>query len=259
MPQHVVAEVAEQMTAWDAESAVAALGRAGTPVLAIDATGLSDLERFATLAPQLIVGRVVGVGHDQMLATPAQSVAMIERFLFAALGRRPVDNLAPVLRLFDAITSSDLDMIDTLVSADFVDHGAPPGMVPPTPEGYKTTMRLLREALQMTWTLIDIVAQDERVMAWVRCEGRHVGEFFGIPPTGREFSFEAMHSFRVEDELVDEHWAVRDDLGLFRQLGLNDPSLGPDTLAITADQPAQAVGGSTAGSSSAPSSGRRPF
>jgi hypothetical protein len=81
MPQHVVPGVAEQMPAWGAESAVAALGRAGTPVLAIDATRLSDLERFATLAPQLIVGRVVGVGHDQMLATPAQSVAMIEGFL----------------------------------------------------------------------------------------------------------------------------------------------------------------------------------
>jgi predicted ester cyclase len=83
-------------------------------------------------------------------------------------------------------------------------------MVPPGPEGYKTTLRLLREAMQMTWTLIDIVAQDGRVMAWVRCEGRHVGEFFGIPSTGRKFSFEAMHRFRVEDEIVREHWAVRD-------------------------------------------------
>jgi predicted ester cyclase len=220
MPQHVVAGVAEQMLDWDAESAVAALGRAGTPVLAIEAMGLSDIERFATLAPQLIVGRVVGVGHDQMLATPTQSVAMIQRFLFTALGRRPVDNLAPVQRLFEAITSGDLGMIDTLVSADFVDHGAPAGMFPPGPAGYKTTMRLLREAMQMTWTLIDIVAQDERVMAWVRCEGRHVGEFFGIRPTGHEFSFNAMHVFRVEDEVVREHWAVRDDLALFRQIGL---------------------------------------
>ena len=220
MPQHVAAAVAEQMTDWDAESAVAALGRAGTPVLAVDATGLSDLERFATLAPQLTVGRVVGVGHDQMLTTPAQSMAMMERFLYTALGRRPANNLAPVQRLFDAITSGDLGVIDTLVSDDFVDHGAPPGTVPPGPEGYKTTMRLLREAMQMTWTLIDIVAQEERVMAWVRCEGRHVGNFFGIPPTGRAFSFEAMHAFRVEDEIVREHWAVRDDLGLFRQIGL---------------------------------------
>jgi hypothetical protein len=60
-------------------------------------------------------------------------------------------------------------------------------------------------------------------MAWIRCEGRHVGQFFDIPPTGREFSFEAMHVFRVEDEVVREHWAVRDDLGLFRQIGLIDP------------------------------------
>ncbi|HEX7212203.1 MAG TPA: alpha/beta fold hydrolase [Propionibacteriaceae bacterium] len=219
MPQHVAAGVAQQMTDWDA-AAVATLGRAGMPVLAVDATGLSDLERFATLAPQLTVGRVVGVGHDQMLATPAQSVAMMERFLYTALGRSPANNLAPVQRLFDAITSGDLGMIDSLVSDDFVDHGAPPGTVPPGPEGYKTTMRLLRKAIQMTWTLIDIVAQDERVMAWVRCEGRHVGNFFGIPPTGRSFSFEAMHAFRVEDEVVREHWAVRDDLGLFRQIGL---------------------------------------
>ena len=91
----------------------------------------------------------------------------------------------------------------------------------------------------MTWTLIDIVAQDERVMAWVRCEGRHVGEFLGIPSTGREFSFEAMHRFRVEDEIVREHWAVRDDLGLFRQIGvIADPSpLDPraqlDTFAVS--------------------------
>jgi predicted ester cyclase len=87
------------------------------------------------------------------------------------------------------------------------------------PEGYKTTMRLLRQAMQMTWTLIDIVAQEERVMAWVRCEGRHVGNFFGIPPTAHSRSRRCMPS-RVEDEIVREHWAVRDDLGLFRQIGL---------------------------------------
>ena len=50
-------------------------------MLAIDATGPSDLERFVTLAPQLTVGRVVGSAMIKCFATPAQSVAMIERFL----------------------------------------------------------------------------------------------------------------------------------------------------------------------------------
>jgi hypothetical protein len=91
MPQYVVAAVPEQMLTWDAESAVAALGRAGTPVLAIEASGLSDLERFATLAPQLVIGRVVGVGHDQMLAT---------------LGRRPADPPLGNLEMANAQESS---------------------------------------------------------------------------------------------------------------------------------------------------------
>jgi hypothetical protein len=51
---------------------------------------------------------------------------MIQRFLYTALGRRPANNLAPVQQLFDAIGSGNLSMIDTLVSDDFVDHGAPP-------------------------------------------------------------------------------------------------------------------------------------
>jgi predicted ester cyclase len=118
------------------------------------------------------------------------------------------------------VQAGELDRIDDLVSSDFVDHGAPPGMIPPGPEGYRTIFRLLRSALQIDYTLLDVVAEGESVMAWVRCTGRHVGEFVGIPPTGREFAVEAMHRYRVEDGVIREHHAVRDDLALFRQLGL---------------------------------------
>jgi predicted ester cyclase len=93
-------------------------------------------------------------------------------------------------------------------------------MVPPGPEGYRTVFRLLKSALQIDYTMLDVVAEGESVMAWVRCTGRHVGEFAGIAPTGREFAFEAMHRYRVEDGVIREHHAVRDDLALFRQLGI---------------------------------------
>jgi hypothetical protein len=82
------------------------------------------------------------------------------------------------------------------------------------------TMRLLHEAMQMTWTLIERWLRTNGSWHGVRCKGRHVGNFFGIPLTGHEFSFEAMHVFRVADKIVREHWAVRDDLELFRQIGL---------------------------------------
>jgi 3-oxoadipate enol-lactonase len=79
MPQHVVASVAAHVLDWDGEAAAAAVR---VPLLYVEATGgLCDLDRLAARCPQLQVGRTVGVGHDQMVATPDQAVAMIGRFV----------------------------------------------------------------------------------------------------------------------------------------------------------------------------------
>jgi pimeloyl-ACP methyl ester carboxylesterase/predicted ester cyclase len=216
MAQHVVAAVPEQMLKWDAEAALRTLA---APLLYVDDSQMADLDRIAELVPSVTVARAASVGHVQLVAHPQQAVAAIEDFL-AAHGKPPVDNLAPVLRLFEAVQAGRLDLIDDLVSADFVDHGAPPGMIPPGPEGYRTVFRMLEAALRIEYTMLDVVAGGESVMAWVRCTGTHVGELFGIPATGRDFAFEAMHRYRVEDGVIREHHAVRDDLMLFRQLGL---------------------------------------
>jgi predicted ester cyclase len=43
----------------------------------------------------------------------------------------------------------------------------------------------------------------------------------GIPPSGRHISVEQVHWLHVdEDGKIAEHWAVRDDLGMMRQLGV---------------------------------------
>ena len=49
--------------------------------------------------------------------------------------------------------------------------------------------------------------------------GRHVGEFLGREPTGRDFATKQIHIWRIEDGKVREHWSVRDDLGQAFQLG----------------------------------------
>jgi pimeloyl-ACP methyl ester carboxylesterase len=84
MPQHVVAGVGERIAAWDAEAALATFAATGIPLLYVQSAAdleLADLDRLAKLVPDLTIGRVVGLGHDQLLATPAQAVAMVERFL----------------------------------------------------------------------------------------------------------------------------------------------------------------------------------
>jgi predicted ester cyclase len=45
-----------------------------------------------------------------------------------------------------------------------------------------------------------------------------------FPPTGRPFRATQSHWFRLEDGLIREHWANRDDLGMGRQLGWIPPT-----------------------------------
>lgn len=45
--------------------------------------------------------------------------------------------------------------------------------------------------------------------------------FRGIPtPKGNSVAVELVHIFRIRDGKIVEHWAVRDDLGLMKQLGV---------------------------------------
>ena len=42
----------------------------------------------------------------------------------------------------------------------------------------------------------------------------------GIPPTGKQVSFEAIDILRIEDGRATDHWTVVDQLGLMQQLGV---------------------------------------
>ena len=63
---------------------------------------------------------------------------------------------------------------------------------------------------------LHLVAQNEnRVMVWYTAHGRHIGNAFprlkGLPVKGNQVAWPQVHIFRFADELVVEHWAVRDD------------------------------------------------
>jgi hypothetical protein len=50
--------------------------------------------------------------------------------------------------------------------------------------------------------------------------GKHTGDFFGIPPKGSNFSYQAAHISRIADDKIVEHKAIRDDLRFMMQLGV---------------------------------------
>jgi predicted SnoaL-like aldol condensation-catalyzing enzyme len=46
---------------------------------------------------------------------------------------------------------------------------------------------------------------------------------FAIPGDGRSYTVHHVHIYRVADGKIQEHWALRDDIGMLRQLGVVEP------------------------------------
>ena len=112
------------------------------------------------------------------------------------------------------------ELAEELVTADYVDHEAPPG-TPAGPEGANTVLRWLRGAFNdLSYEVTDAFGDGDRVAIRLITRGTHTGEFMGKPATGRPFEMEAIHIYRIEDGRVAEHWAKRDDVALANQIGL---------------------------------------
>lgn len=66
----------------------------------------------------------------------------------------------------------------------------------------------------------DSVAVDDKVWMRVICRGTHLGQFKGLPPTGKRFEITEVHIARIENGKAVEHWGVADTVGLMQQLGV---------------------------------------
>jgi predicted ester cyclase len=122
--------------------------------------------------------------------------------------------------LEELFEKGNLDAAEEMIHPDFVNHEATPDN-PQGPEGLKETVSWLRGLWgPMRAEIEDEICEGDKVVARVMMHGRHVGEFLGRPPSGKEFAAEHIHVWRFEDGKVIEHWSVRDDLGQAIQLGL---------------------------------------
>jgi len=132
------------------------------------------------------------------------------------------ENKNLVRRFVDAIDRHDLEAAIEVVASDLVNHAA-------LPEAQGAPgLRLIFSKL---WAAVpdqrssceDLIAEGDRVVCRLRVRGTQTGTFqmatLSLPATGREFSTEHIHVFRVSAGKLAEHWAGRDDFGMLRQLG----------------------------------------
>ncbi len=70
------------------------------------------------------------------------------------------------------------------------------------------------------YTLNELLAEGDRVVARFRARGTQTGAFPGIPATGKAVAMSAIAIYRVAGGKVVEQWLEYDMLGLLQQLGV---------------------------------------
>lgn len=120
----------------------------------------------------------------------------------------------------EAFNQGRLDVIDEVISADFVDHSQLPPGLPPGREGVKALARALRSAFpDFKVTIEHQIAEGDLTVHHVSATGTMKGDFAGMPASGKRARWEAIHISRLANGKVVEHWSVQDQLGMLQQLG----------------------------------------
>ncbi|HET8853617.1 MAG TPA: ester cyclase [Ktedonobacteraceae bacterium] len=132
------------------------------------------------------------------------------------------ENKAQYRRTFEEVFNrGNLAIVDDLVAPDFLNHEVPPGMNNRGPDSTRQIVTMLRTAFpDLHVTIEELVAEGDTIAGRVTMSGTHLGPFQGMAPTGRSFEQAQMHFVRFRDGKGIEHRAVRDDLGMMRQLGV---------------------------------------
>jgi steroid delta-isomerase-like uncharacterized protein len=120
----------------------------------------------------------------------------------------------------DDLSQGNEAVAEAIIAPDFLDHTNPPDMQHGI-DGHRAIVRLFRTSFpDMRWEIEDMLADGDKVVVRTMMRGTHIGEFFGIPPTGKTVHASGIHVLRIANGKIAEHWGNNDDLGLMQQLGV---------------------------------------
>jgi len=130
------------------------------------------------------------------------------------------ENKALIRRWFDELDKRNFAIIDELIAEDYVDHNPPLPNLPPGREGVRQSSLILASAFpDAVHTLLDQMAEGDKVMTRMTVCATFTGEIYGLTPTGNVIEVSGMAVHRIADGKLVEHWAHMDMAGFMDQLG----------------------------------------
>jgi len=117
----------------------------------------------------------------------------------------------------EMLNTHNPDLVDSFVATDYRNHNA---FVDDGREANRQFWAGFFAALpDLTATMEDLIVSGDRVVGRFVYRGTHLGEFMGLPPSGRPVEMRSIDIWRVADGMFVEHWDELNTLEFFQQLG----------------------------------------
>lgn len=125
------------------------------------------------------------------------------------------ENKDIVRRWNEEFWKGNLDVSDEVLAPDCVFHGIG------GPQEIKESLsRLSRGMPDGQITVEDQIAERDKVVTRWTIHGTHLGEIWGVPPTGKQLHYTGISINRLAGGKIVEDWFEADIFGLMRQLGI---------------------------------------
>lgn len=124
---------------------------------------------------------------------------------------------------YRAFNDKNPDLVDEVLAPSWNDIPLAPGQCA-GPEGVKPIIRSVAQAFpDVQVTVHDMIQEPGRIAVRAEISGTHLGEIFGIAPTGKKVTFRLHEFHTIDGDRLTTTWHMEDWFGLFLQLGQFPP------------------------------------
>jgi len=168
-----------------------------------------------------MLGGLLLLGAAALTSGCQNSTAKADLEKFRAQATLQEQNKAVVQKLIDGLNKQDTAMYSAVYASNAAIYIPSTAAKPVTPaEDIKSSQANWRAFPDLHFSIEEIVAEGDRVMARLSATGTQKEPWNGIPSAGKKFAIGNIVSWRIENGRVVEQREEFDALGLFTQLGM---------------------------------------
>jgi steroid delta-isomerase-like uncharacterized protein len=129
-----------------------------------------------------------------------------------------------VLELFKRREYAYEDLDAAALAADYAEDAVIESPTAGLHQGREAAEKALRAIftafLDLTVTIDHLIVDGDSVASVITLEGTHIGDFLGIPPTGKRFRMPAVFFYQLENGKIARERRIYDFTGLLVQIGV---------------------------------------